>query len=1633
MRALHRLLLVLTLIATISANTLPPRAAAFSVPAAPLAQDSTPLTAKLDSTVKPDAFPPNQPLIVRFSAPVDPESAPMPVLTDPYLVGESAWSEDNTLLTFTPEGGLRPGTTYQIYLNPDLTGANGAVFDPLPHWSLITLAAPRLMRIEPAGGLIRDTKPLIRLSFDSPIDPETATGAFSMTPTVPYDLKWDQQKLEITLREPLKLGEHYQFSLSGSVASKHGVPLGQDVVWDYWVDTLRASVKLLQDKWIEVNFNYPLDGEKSARPFQIEPEIAGEWHWSDKDTARYSLETHFAAVPEYTVSFTAPLVGASGEEMDAPEPVRFEPPLPISSYGPTTGKNEYIKGHPDIWIRFTRPVDHASVEAAFTTSPSFTGEFRWDIDQLIFTPEEDYPENTLVTVTLADTAKDAYGEPLLLESLTWEFYVPWYSQYYDDTRVVSFGDRGPNVQVLSAEGRRAVQFKNYSKTPAVFTLYRIEPGEFAALYRSHFTTKNYYGNYSMVDTSDLEKLQTWPLAYESEVQETLLPEGTNTGVYLIEAGQEGNVSDQLFLIVTDYKLVLKLSGERIWVWATDFAENNAEGLHVRLYTSTGEILREGDTDAEGIFSTSLPKDNKPMLVTAMDEDGDITVAGLSSAWQGDTGEWWWGGFEEPAPARYYRGYIYTERPIYQPGQEVFFKAIVRGDDDVHYTLPDEGTPISVRLLDARGNEVQTQELLLNAFGTVNGSFELGQGAMLGNYTIEVVFEGETFASTFIVQDYRKPDYEVDITLGANAYVTDDEVTVDIDTRYFFGKPVSNATLTAAVYRLSPSSSAYDEWWKEITFNTEPLRAADFSWLVKWKSVPVPDADANGHAVMKFRANLSRDHYYDCRSSWRGPLRECFMGIEITASDGSGQVVTASKAIRVYSSPVKYSIDAGNWRKRPGEEFEVVITAVDMQGNPAADRAAGIRVLGYSKNWDQRVITKFDGRTGLDGKLIIPVKLEEEGYFEVELIEQRPFGDYFDYTSDWIYVSGKGSTKNQESYGSFKIEAEYSEYKPFDKAKLLITSPFDGPALLTFERGQIIHTKLVMLTAPLTEVEVEIIPEDAPNIFVKVNAWQGEYQTLAQILEERKDRYYTIESLRDARLYTDQVELIVDAGANRLNIAIQSDKEQYKPREDVALAIKVTDAQNRPVQAEFSVALVDEALFSLVEDRSGSIFDAFYAPRAHNVTTFNSLALTRHMWWGEAGGGGGVPDPFLPVNPRSNFPDTAVWLPDVRTDENGVATVQVTLPDNLTSWRVIVKAVTTGTKVGEATANIITQQEAIVRPLLPQELVVGDTVSLTAMVHNYGAEERTFVATLSADGLTREGEASQPVTVEAGGMQPVVWQVNAERAGPVIVTMGVMAPGGIEDAVELPLEVRERSVHEITSQSGEFTGDFTGILALPPRLLPSSTAEIKLSRSIGGSMMEGLQYLTGYPYGCVEQTMSRALPNAVVGRALSKLGVEQPGLAEELPALINNGLQILYGYQHNDGGWGWWYDDATDVYQSAWVVFGLSVTREAGYPVDEKVIERGAAYLKLQLEGSALDSRTRAYVIYSLQPGARRVRRPSADAGADGASVRPGPIQPGRAGAGLTRIGRKRSRYARSRGVGHAGAGERPACPLGHRP
>jgi len=361
-----------------------------------------------------------------------------------------------------------------------------------------------------------------------------------------------------------------------------------------------------------------------------------------------------------------------------------------------------------------------------------------------------------------------------------------------------------------------------------------------------------------------------------------------------------------------------------------------------------------------------------------------------------------------------------------------------------------------------------------------------------------------------------------------------------------------------------------------------------------------------------------------------------------------------------------------------------------------------------------------------------------------------------------------------------------------------------------------------------------------------------------------------------------------------------------------------------------------------------------------------------------GGGGGSEAGFVEV--RSNFLDTAYWNAFVTTDQNGEASISVTLPDNLTTWRLDARGLTADTRVGQSTVDIVATKELLVRPVTPRFFVVGDQAQLAAVVNNNTAQDIDVAVTLAGTGVTLSSPATQNVTVKANDRSEVAWDVTVEDVPAVDLTFTAEG-GGLRDASKptlgLPpdqrLPVYNYSAPETTGTAGQLdqAGSVIEAISLPRRYdATQGELSIQLDPSLAAGMTGALDYLEHFPYECTEQTVSRFLPNVLTYRALKDLGLAEPELEAELNTLVNTGLQRLYTRQHVDGGWGWWTTDQSDAYLTAYVIFGLVKAQRAGFGVNDGVIASGLSFLRGQVfnpdqTAEAWVLNRQAFILYAL--------------------------------------------------------------------
>ena len=409
-------------------------------------------------------------------------------------------------------------------------------------------------------------------------------------------------------------------------------------------------------------------------------------------------------------------------------------------------------------------------------------------------------------------------------------------------------------------------------------------------------------------------------------------------------------------------------------------------------------------------------------------------------------------------------------------------------------------------------------------------------------------------------------------------------------------------------------------------------------------------------------------------------------------------------------------------------------------------------------------------------------------------------------------------------------------------------------------------------------------------------------------------------------------------------------------------------------------------------------------------------------------------PNNPVPVRSNFAETAFWSPAVITND-GEATVKVTFPDSLTQWHATARGLTNTVEVGSGESDAATKKDLIVRLQAPRFFVEGDKVTISANVHNYSDKaQKVKVQFDFGSGLSSNSQMSTDmydkagfryVTLAPNEEKRVDYPVVAEREGKT--TIQVSAKTGTDsDAEKLSFPVLTHGAPQFAAHSGVMNANGTTKIALTfpkKRQFGASQLNVQLNPSLAATALDALPYLADYPYGCVEQTMSRFLPTALVERSLKTSGVNmetlraraqayakeakqkskgsevknsgysfptgEPGARdlEEMSSqmwyspdgrtnnpiydaaltakMTREGLQKLASMQRSDGGWGWFPGaNESDEYMSAYVVYGLSQAKLAGISFDDGMLSHGRSYLQKQMKDED-NLQLLSYIAYSL--------------------------------------------------------------------
>ncbi|HEV8358083.1 MAG TPA: alpha-2-macroglobulin family protein, partial [Gemmatimonadales bacterium] len=427
------------------------------------------------------------------------------------------------------------------------------------------------------------------------------------------------------------------------------------------------------------------------------------------------------------------------------------------------------------------------------------------------------------------------------------------------------------------------------------------------------------------------------------------------------------------------------------------------------------------------------------------------------------------------------------------------------------------------------------------------------------------------------------------------------------------------------------------------------------------------------------------------------------------------------------------------------------------------------------------------------------------------------------------------------------------------------------------------------------------------------------------------------------------QLRVTPERKRLSVTLRPDQAEYRPAQRARIGIEVREAAGRGARSEVTLWAVDEGVLSLTGYRTPDPLDLLYRERGLGLRLGSNLvSVAPQVPAGDkgrnpGGGGGSAESEVL----RSRFRTTAFFLGSVVTDSAGAATATVTLPDNLTTFRLMAVAVTAGDRYGRGQSPLLVTRPLLARAALPRFVRPGDRFTAGVVVnHRLGGTPTVQVAAETRGGGARlTAAASRSVTLEAGRGRETRFDfaaLPADSAGFRFDVRGARDSDAV--LVRIPVRPTTRSAAQIAS--GVLRDTATVAFTLPAGLDPArSRLSLSLSASPVALLRSYAEWLRVYPYYCSEQVASVLTPLIALYRARRTAG---PGAGDTtvLRREIMTGIEVLVRRQRPNGGIGLWSaEDWTSPWLSGHAGGVLLEAREAGFPVSDSVTARLAEYLR----------------------------------------------------------------------------------------
>ncbi|MFH1808607.1 MAG: MG2 domain-containing protein [Pseudomonadota bacterium] len=1022
------------------------------------------------------------------------------------------------------------------------------------------------------------------------------------------------------------------------------------------------------------------------------------------------------------------------------------------------------------------------------------------------------------------------------------------------------------------------------------------------------------------------------------------------GVYVLQLVQE-RIEGQVILVVSEQTVQVKQTDGRVLVRVAGRDKRPRASVAVQVFVAGGEALSATtNADGEAFVDASEPR---LVVLTRQGDDVALTDTDFYSALAVSPDV-----------------FLYSDRPLYKPGDTAQFRGLLRQPDGFLARL---FTPRSKKVaidLIAADRVAKTIKAEVDDFGSFHGALAIPSGLDTGVLRLIARVDKNEHQAEARVQEYVKPTFYLELESEQETVQPGAKLVATVKAKRYAGGVPANTHYEVFLYRTvltTPSwvdDSGLAGKGSAVTYGSQSTTEGGLSVPKRlyssvaergvtddpWASAPVFDAQGEAHIEIEVPALEAGED--------RLPFK---YNLTVRARDDQETFANASRAFFFASSEVMGSLRPSAKLVLEGAEAKLSVRSTTLSGKALAGAPGEVLFLLRRADGVEKELDRQSFVTDEAGVWRGTIPTRGVGAVSMQVTLRDKQGRPWQGESSML-VAGQGGDMVQK-VPTLMVETLGGVLSPGDTAELVVLLPEGwgeggserGSLWVTLEGSTIYDTRRVQVKGYTVVHRFEVEKRFGSAIYASVA-----YPTPAGRWEERVTSFRIVPAERT------------------LQVEIQPRLLETSPGANQTLDLQVRDHRGQGVAAQLSVGVVDKAIYALQPEFRPGVLEFFYPLTRNNVSSFFSNEFQGYGY-GEVlaraalhlGG-----QRFAAVKPptkkaEDENKDTAYWNADVRTDDDGHASVRFTLPGNQTLWVITAVAADATGRFGENTAEFATRGALNLVAALPQFLRAGDQAQGSVRVaRGQKGKDQTVDLKVELGGVLTRAEVAQQVALPASGETVVPFELIADQAGQA--TISIAAKGSAN-------QVADRRVVEVLPAMVEDTITVSryggGELALDlPDGAQVASLELRLAPSTVELALASVHELLQYPYGCLEQLVATTVPNVAVYRTLDKmkaldgLDAESRALLIEARSRSVQGIDRILDLATKEGGFTWFHGYSTPSLPLTLIALnGLAQAVPAGLvDVRDARIQAGLRWLEEQGDMPVELDATRVYVMAQYQ-------------------------------------------------------------------